>query len=688
MTQPRYSPHKRAHIRAFFAEGVERLHLPWAVDMLPLLLHLSLFLFLAGLLVFLFNIHHTVFSFVAWWVGLCVAAYLGVTFMPMFRHNSPYHTPLSSLSWCLVTGFLYLLFRVLQWVTSFTRFSFAAWRRFRELNKRYHSWLIYGQGKAAEETAQELEVSPAIGSRALAWTLESLDDSHELERFFAGIPSFCSSTVIDDPLGSYIQPNADKLSEALFGLLHHTLPSNLIPEPAKQQRIAVCKDAMEVASLPINQQIMLRVLYDEWDELLGYVEFGLFLRRASQGDARTVYYSRCMVAIVIAGSQEHDDSWFELASSHLGVSRAVLRYYLAHGHSMHLANCIHIIWVMVQSYSKHGWARATNLRSMTLESVTKFDVRQTVPELQLTFCLLWNEVVCLALNTEDCHTRLVWFLILRRIRDIHADLHQGDDASPDPFSASESDLEFPSPYRLCKVHGHYNIQSDSMRLLSEVTARTIDSDVSLLSIIDQLGSVLPIVHSPTTVSAPSIPSLVLGSVSPTVPQLSSSSPGTSPRYGPSSLQPFTATTTSSYPLSLQPHTHLAVIESISGNCGVTASPAHGILDRLAISSATVTSFPPPTLPYVTSEDGLTATPLHSLSVTDFPLQGAPTSEEIKHFFVPDVLSLPLSSLWVARSPDSPTSTSNDIPSISVCGPSASAKVFALKSFAGRLCFLW
>ena len=682
MTQPRYSPHKRAHIRAFFAEGIDRSHLPWAVDTLPLLLHLSLFLFFAGLLVFLFNINHTIFSFVAWWVGICVAAYLGVTFMPMFRHDSPYYTPLSSLSWCLGTGFLYLLFRVLQWITSFSCFDYATWQRFRELNERHHSWLLSGQGNVAEETAQE--ASAAIRSRTFAWMIQSLYEGHELERFFASIRRFCSSTVVNDPLGSYIKPNAEKLSEALFGFLHHTLSSNLIPEPAKQQRIAVCKDAMEVASFPITQQIMLRVLYDEWDELLGYVEFGLFLRRASQGDARTVYYSRCMVAIIIAGSREHDDSWFELASSHLGVSRAVLRYYLAHGHSMQLANCVHIIWIMVQSYLKYGWARATNLRSMTLESVTKFDVRQTVPELQLTFCLLWNEVVCLALNTEDRHTRLVWFLILRRIRDIHADLHQSDDASPDPFSASESDLEFPSPYRLCKVHDHYNIQSDSISLLSDVTEYAADSDASLLSIIDQLRSVLPIVNSPTTVSAPSTPSLVLGSVPPTVPQLSSSSPETSPRYGPSSLQPFTATTSSSYPWSLQLHTHLAVIESISGNCGVTTSPAHGILDRLAISSATVTSFPLPTLPYVTSEDGLTATPLHSLSVTDLPLQDAPTSEEIKHLFVPDVLSLPLSSLWVARSPDSPTSTSNGLLSTSVCVPSASAKVFALKSFVGGL----
>ncbi|KAF8261205.1 hypothetical protein EI94DRAFT_1607964, partial [Lactarius quietus] len=53
LTHPRCSPHKRARIRAFFADGVERLHLPWAVEALPTLLHISLFLFFAGLCVFL-----------------------------------------------------------------------------------------------------------------------------------------------------------------------------------------------------------------------------------------------------------------------------------------------------------------------------------------------------------------------------------------------------------------------------------------------------------------------------------------------------------------------------------------------------------------------------------------------------------------------------------------------------------
>ncbi|KAF8463957.1 hypothetical protein DFH94DRAFT_640303, partial [Russula ochroleuca] len=53
---PRYNPHKRARIRAYYKHGVEKLHIPQTIELLPALLHISLFLFFAGLSVFLFGV--------------------------------------------------------------------------------------------------------------------------------------------------------------------------------------------------------------------------------------------------------------------------------------------------------------------------------------------------------------------------------------------------------------------------------------------------------------------------------------------------------------------------------------------------------------------------------------------------------------------------------------------------------
>jgi hypothetical protein len=48
----RCNPEMRARMRAFFADGVDKMHIPWAVEGLPTLLHLSLFLFFGGLAIF------------------------------------------------------------------------------------------------------------------------------------------------------------------------------------------------------------------------------------------------------------------------------------------------------------------------------------------------------------------------------------------------------------------------------------------------------------------------------------------------------------------------------------------------------------------------------------------------------------------------------------------------------------
>ena len=72
---PHYNPHKKARIRAFYKHGVEKLRIPWTIEALPALLHISLFLFFGGLSVFLFGVDHTIFKVVTAWIALCVILY-------------------------------------------------------------------------------------------------------------------------------------------------------------------------------------------------------------------------------------------------------------------------------------------------------------------------------------------------------------------------------------------------------------------------------------------------------------------------------------------------------------------------------------------------------------------------------------------------------------------------------------
>ncbi|KAI9449532.1 hypothetical protein BJY52DRAFT_1176285 [Lactarius psammicola] len=68
------NPHEQARMREFFFKGAEE-SLQWVVNAILVLLHVSIVLFFAGLIIFSFNSNHTVFKVVASWAGLCTLIY-------------------------------------------------------------------------------------------------------------------------------------------------------------------------------------------------------------------------------------------------------------------------------------------------------------------------------------------------------------------------------------------------------------------------------------------------------------------------------------------------------------------------------------------------------------------------------------------------------------------------------------
>jgi hypothetical protein len=108
VTQTRSSLHKRARTRLIFAVGVEKSHLSMVVEALPPLIHVSLSLFFAGLVVFLWNVNLTIFKLVLSWISICVF-YGCITFIPIFVRDSPYYSPLTPLAQPIVVVILFVL---------------------------------------------------------------------------------------------------------------------------------------------------------------------------------------------------------------------------------------------------------------------------------------------------------------------------------------------------------------------------------------------------------------------------------------------------------------------------------------------------------------------------------------------------------------------------------------------------
>ena len=463
---PRYSPHERAPIRAFFAHGVEKFHLPSSVEVLPTLLHLSLFLFFSGLAIYLFNINHTVFSVVVWWVGLAGAIYGCITVMPIFRHDSPYYAPLSSSTWLFYNGILYVFLQIcglLRRLFSFIRDCLCPPRNLyfrstspddteKKIADRRKS--LRGMRKTIQETGSELGLW--IARRILTWTIHSLHEDTDIEQFFETIPGLYSSPAV----GASTQPVFAELhmtlEEAVTGFLHRTLTSNSVIE-VKTRRVISCAKAVDIIGL--SDATTMSILEDVFEygvDVLRSVEIGRSLRSSGDG-----LCAPGIIAGFIANVQERerDYRWIALAKRQLGVSEEKLRDYLAHGDSVLLANLTHITRLLFRACLK-------DIKGMTfclyyiLPLISNFDIRHALPGLQHDFCDLWNEITRKAQNDL---TFCIALHILRPIRHLYIALHQGTDAAPTAFNASTSDdaivLLSGSSYPLCNIPGHHPVSA-------------------------------------------------------------------------------------------------------------------------------------------------------------------------------------------------------------------------------------
>ncbi|KAH9971338.1 hypothetical protein BGW80DRAFT_454199 [Lactifluus volemus] len=396
VTQPPHlSPHKRARIRSFFADGVNKFHLPLVVETLPTLLHVSLFLFFSGLLVFLFNINHTTFSIVAWWVGLCGAIYGCITLLPIFRHDSPYYAPLTFLAWSLLNGVSYEIFRILTFMIEFDCITFETFSRFLEMRENYRVRTSWGIVRTAQERASKM--SAEIDYHVFAWTFWALDEDHELEQFFEAIPAFSTSQVAHEPKRIFAKVNVGELNfpvtAACNGFLIRTFSFHLLSESIKERRFILCMRALDALdSLFPSHDFTSQVFGPPaMDGVLQSVQMGHLLRRSPSSTGKTALYVQILVAGIIASAPERDDSWKLLVMDQLRISKGVLEDYLTHGDSVLLANWIHATRHSLSLYREDFWiseACLGNIQSI----ISKFDIRDTLPGLQHDFCALWNKL--------------------------------------------------------------------------------------------------------------------------------------------------------------------------------------------------------------------------------------------------------------------------------------------------------
>ena len=410
-------------------------------------LHLSFFLFAAGLLIYFFNINRATFGAVVWWVAITTVLYTIISVRAISQCNMLYVTPFSPMILRVYLGVLHAMVKVFSRIKLLHGLSVEATEHHLHLSDRYEVGVIEGNAKLLEDAASK--PSWNIDAEILERMLNVVGEDHKLEALFEAIPGFCDSKLVQNHLLPWV---GFKLRRSLVAFLDRTFSSHLVPESVRNDRLITCLNAAHSALGPIGVSHILANVFDgHRDEALKSVEIGhslVWWDHNSDGLYNPVV--RRLVAPIITGAQDRNDRWTTLVKEVFGVPDEVFRDYLARGDSVLLAVLIHVT---------HGAFLADHLERGILESLSRFDIHNTAAELQQDFCTLWNAIVQEAKNDRFGSTRTQ---ILAGIRHLFAPLHQGTNASPNQFPApldsiddSDPILSWPPLYPSCNIPGHH-----------------------------------------------------------------------------------------------------------------------------------------------------------------------------------------------------------------------------------------
>lgn len=207
------------------------------VEAVPVLLHIAVFLFFAGLVEFLFGINNNDNANMAITILVVVIVfgiiYLVITLLPTIYRHCPYRTPLSHLCWRL-----FQVLHILRYQTG------------RGKSAPIHGGMTEGRQMLA---TRDLPGRNQRDADALQWTMQHLTEASQLESIIEGIPTFFEG---------FPSESSAPIAKLTVGLMHRIssvlktcrgIPSSALTN-SEFQRIDICirafKTLVEIAEVP------------------------------------------------------------------------------------------------------------------------------------------------------------------------------------------------------------------------------------------------------------------------------------------------------------------------------------------------------------------------------------------------------------------------------------------------------
>ncbi|KAI9508973.1 hypothetical protein F5148DRAFT_822289 [Russula earlei] len=183
------TPSTRARIRAYLFDGLSRYRLDQVIDGIPLLLHLSILLFGAGLITYFFSFHNIVAYTALAAYSVVGTLYILLLISPLINLSSPFKTPISDFLWRAVQLIWLTALYITQSFTSiispdstFSRLRLP--KIISACRERYSGGVVRVIERDLERTLSNRD------AHSLRWAISSVEAHGDFESFIAAIPRF------------------------------------------------------------------------------------------------------------------------------------------------------------------------------------------------------------------------------------------------------------------------------------------------------------------------------------------------------------------------------------------------------------------------------------------------------------------------------------------------------------------
>ena len=293
LPQLRTIPRERAYVRSFPFLGLEQFGMPYMVESIPTLLHLSVFLFFVGLVIFLFTIFTTVAIIISVSVGVFSIAYIALTILPCVYLNCPYRTPFSNFSWNFEHTFMRVIMSLALGVEGIfhTPGHRVKWRNKLDDCREGHD--LRRKDGLSESVANGAQNDPEHRElKALNWLLHvpALSEDTTFQDFV--------STLTDDTIQRMLQSSdPQSFGSRLHYLLWTCLPDSTgLTGDARKHRLLTCLDAIYNAFRAYNVDKSDKSIPD--NIRVNFAELRIMRPLWSDGDTAVSIRARCVCALL------------------------------------------------------------------------------------------------------------------------------------------------------------------------------------------------------------------------------------------------------------------------------------------------------------------------------------------------------------------------------------------------------